>query len=214
MKDKNYIQDITEIKDMMNKSSRFISLSGLSGILAGGYALIGAYISKTIIDNYREQYTYVNKEYALRNTVSEYNTLIINLLIVAITVIVAAAITGIILTYNKAKKHKTKMWDVSSKRLLFHFLFPLLCGGLFSMVLIQKNYYGLVASTTLIFYGLACINASKYTFGDIKYLGIINVILGLIATQYVGYGLYFWAFGFGVMHIFYGIVMHFKYDRK
>ncbi len=42
---KQHLQDLTEIRSMMERSSRFISLSGLSGISAGVFALIGAYLA-------------------------------------------------------------------------------------------------------------------------------------------------------------------------
>jgi hypothetical protein len=44
-------------------------------------------------------------------------------------------------------------------------------------------------------------------------LGICEIGLGLIASIYMGYGLLFWAVGFGVLHIIYGIVMYMKYER-
>lgn len=206
MESKDYLKDITEIKDLMNKSSRFLSLSGLSGILAGIYALVGAFFAKTYYDDF------VNSK--SRYTESSGTLLNSKLIAIALIVITLAIITGIILTYNKAKKSNIGLWDTSSKRLLFNFFIPLLAGGLFCLTLIQYHVYGLVAPATLIFYGLACINASKYTFGDVRYLGITNIILGLISTQFIGYGLYFWALGFGGLHIFYGAIMHFKYDRK
>lgn len=134
------------------------------------------------------------------------------LFILAFLVLLLSIVTGIFLTVRKAKKNKTHIWDASSKRVVINFLIPIVTGGLFCLVLIDQEIFSLIASSTLIFYGLGCINASKYTLGDIRYLGIINVVLGLISTQFIGYGLYFWAFGFGVMHIVYGTLMHFKYD--
>ncbi|SFU64384.1 hypothetical protein SAMN05216480_11135 [Pustulibacterium marinum] len=209
METKNYLNDITEIKNMMNRSSRFISLSGLSGILAGIYALVGAAAAHFMLQDFFSSY---NR--ATVGDTTDFIELELHLILVAMTVLVLAVVTGIVLTYSKAKKHNAKMWDVSSKRLLVNFLFPLLTGGAFCLILIQRGIVSLIAPAMLIFYGLACINASKFTFGDIKYLGVINVILGLISSQFIGYGLYFWAFGFGVMHIVYGSIMHFKYDRK
>tara|TARA_R110002049_G_scaffold306834_1_gene505957 strand:- start:1659 stop:2282 length:624 start_codon:yes stop_codon:yes gene_type:complete len=206
MDSKKYLDDISEIKNMMSKSSRFMSLSGLSGILAGVYALVGAYLAHNII-------TTVGKE---SNEVKQFFTTISTLdylLIIALAVMVLALITGIILTYFKAKRSDEKMWDVSSKRLLLNFALPLVVGGLFCMVLIQYGYIKIIAPATLIFYGLACVNASKYTLGGVRYLGITIIAIGLISTQYIGYGLYFWALGFGVCHIIYGSLMYFKYDR-
>ncbi|MET0760350.1 MAG: hypothetical protein ABWZ56_08010, partial [Flavobacterium sp.] len=91
---------------------------------------------------------------------------------------------------------------------------PLATGGIFALLLLRNGNYGLIAPVTLIFYGMACINASKYTFRDIRYLGITVTVLGLIATEFSGYALEFWALGFGVCHILYGSMMYFKYDRK
>lgn len=218
MTTKDYLNDITEIKNMMSKSSRFISLSGLSGILAGIYALIGATIAYILIDSYFLEMatTYDNNYNAMRSAPHDLSLRIlqIKLIAIAISVILAASITGIILTIKKATRNNEKIWDTSSRRLLINFLIPLVTGGLLCLVILQRGYISLIAPTMLIFYGLACISASKFTIGDVKYLGLTLVILGLISTQFVGYGLYFWAFGFGVMHIFYGSMMHFKYDSK
>ena len=192
---------------MMHKSSRFISLSGLSGILAGVYSLIGAYFAHKIISNIRSE-EYSAKRFLLAYDASE------KLIVIAIIVILLSIITGIFLSHRKSKKSGEKIWDLTSKRLVFNFLIPLITGGLFCIILIQNGFIGLIAPTTLIFYGLACVNASKYTLGDVRYLGFANILIGLIATQFIGYGLFFWALGFGVFHIFYGVLMYLKYDRK
>lgn len=206
MKSNKYLEDISEIKNMMRKSSRFISLSGLSGILAGVYSLIGAYLANQVIRDIRTD-SYAVDSNLLTNSATE------KLLVIALIVITISIITGIFFTQKKSKKSGEKIWNSSSKRLVGNFLFPLIIGGIFCLILLQKKYVGLIAPSTLVFYGLACVHASKYTLGDIRYLGYINIFLGLIATQFVGYGLYFWALGFGVFHIFYGALMYYKYDR-
>lgn len=205
MESKDYLKDINEIKTLMNKSSRFISLSGLSGVLAGIYALIGAFLADRIIQNFKIEENPIKRFFVVYDAMD-------NLFIIAISVLILSIVTGIFFTVRKAKKNNSRIWDASTKRLVINFLIPIITGGVFCLVLIDKELYGLIAPTTLIFYGLGCINASKYTLGDIRYLGLINVALGLIAMQFVGYGLYFWAFGFGVMHIIYGTLMHYKYD--
>ena len=93
-------------------------------------------------------------------------------------------------------------------------MIPFLTGGFFILFLIEKEILGLVAPLTLIFYGLACVNASKYTLRDVRYLGITIIIIGLLATEFSGYALEFWALGFGICHIVYGSMMYFKYDRN
>ena len=210
MTSSDYLKDIKEIKHLMNKSSRFISLSGLSGIMAGMYALVGAWFAR------RE----LNMAYEIRNTSYTKDasvlteTITFKLMLIAAIVLILAVVTGIILTQRKARKNGERIFDKTAIKLLINFLIPLATGGIFTLILLQQGIVGLVAPTTLIFYGLACVNASKYTFGHVKYLGYANIILGLIATQYIGYGLYFWAIGFGVFHIIYGGLMYILLERR
>lgn len=207
MENHNYLNDISEIKNLMNKSSRFISLSGLSGILAGIYALIGAWMAyKTI--------------YFDTSTMGSYRDLVISeaavmrLLAIATVVLVASIVTGILLSIRKARKSNENVWNSASKRLVINFMIPLATGGFFILFLIEKEMLGLIAPLTLIFYGLACVNASKYTLGDVRYLGITMIALGLLSTWFLGYGLLFWALGFGGCHIVYGSLMYYKYENN
>lgn len=207
METKDYLKEIQDIKTMMNQSSRFISLSGLSGVLAGIYSLVGAWFAyKTI--------------YFDTSTMGNYKNLIISqeavyrLLGIASTVLILSILTGIILSIRKANKSNEKVWNPTSKRLVINFAIPLATGGFFILFLIEKEMLGLVAPLTLIFYGLACVNASKYTLGDVRYLGVTMILLGLLSTWFLGYGLLFWALGFGVCHILYGSIMYFKHDRN
>jgi len=202
MEAKDYLKNINEIKNLMNKSSRFISLSGLSGILAGIYALIGATIAYWLVSNH------------------SYGTLLLNgwvfktcLLILALVALFSIA-TAILLTTRKAKKNNEKVWDGTSKRLILNFLIPLVTGGLYILIILAQQKYGQAGALMLIFYGLALVNASKYSIGDIRYLGFIEIILGLIGAILPGYGFILWVLGFGVLHIIYGTIMYFKYDKK
>ncbi|PIB32524.1 hypothetical protein BFP78_11900 [Gaetbulibacter sp. 5U11] len=202
MSNEDYLKDISEIKNLMNKSSRFISLSGLTGILAGIYALIGAAVTYYFVTTY------------------SYGTLLLDgwvfktIVFILFMVAFLSIVTGIYLTTKKAKKNGEKIWDTSSRRLIFNFLIPLVVGGLYILIILSQGRYGQTGGLMLIFYGLALINASKYSIGNIKYLGYSEVILGLLATLYPGYGFWIWVVGFGFMHIIYGTYMHFKYDVK
>ena len=207
MRSKDYLKDLNEIKHLMNKSSRFMSLSGLSGILAGIYALTGAFFVNRIIKNIREAPN------ALESFVITYNS-VVTLILIAFGVLFLSIITAIYLSWCKAKKHNENLWDTTSKRLLINFMIPLTTGGFFVIFLVEKEMFSLVAPLTLAFYGLALVNASKYTLGYIRYLGLTIITLGLISLWYIGYGLLFWTLGFGVCHIIYGALMYFKYDMK
>ncbi|MEM7108281.1 MAG: hypothetical protein AAF519_08645 [Bacteroidota bacterium] len=202
-----YINDISEIKNIMERSSRFISLSGLSGVFAGSYALIGAWLVFNRMYSTEEGFIYS------RVVKYTYNSDVVFMLSVAIGVLVLAIVTGIFFTTRKARKEGRKIWDNTTKRLLVNLLIPLITGGIICLILLDKNQYLMVPPATLVFYGLALVNASHHTFRDIRYLGITQITLGLIAFIYLGYGLLFWAIGFGIMHIVYGTSMYFKYEK-
>lgn len=198
-----YLEDIKEIKDIMNRSSRFISLSGLSGVSAGIIALLGAYLAYQTV--YASQDNLGYRKIAL----TEENLTM--LLGIVILVLVLSIASSAFFTVIKAKRVNQKLWDAPTKLLITNLLIPLVTGGILCLILLLNGYLGLVAPLTLIFYGLALVNASKFTLHDIRSLGILEIALGLIATHFIGFGLLFWAIGFGLLHIIYGIIMHVKY---
>jgi hypothetical protein len=207
MEAKDYLKDIQDIKQMMSQSSRFMSLSGLSGVLAGVYSLIGAWLA------YKTIYFDTSTGGSYRDLVISFEA-VYRLLIIGSSVMILSIATGLFLSLRKAAKGKEAFWNPTSRRLLINFLIPLLTGGFLIVFLIEKNILELVAPLTLIFYGLACVNASKYTLGDVRYLGITQILLGLLSTWFLSYALLFWALGFGVCNILYGSIMYFKYDRN
>ncbi len=208
------LEAIHDIKRMMERSSRFISLSGLSGISAGICALIGSWLAHPYVFGYRN--LFINEAAALRLAAeNDYRFYFqVWLFWIAIGTFAAALISAFIFTYAKSKKQGIPVWSNSSRRLMINVAIPLVVGGIFLFYLLQYGTFGLVAPGCLLFYGLALINASKYTLNEIRYLGYGQIILGIINLNFVGYGLYFWAVGFGVLHIIYGIYMWQKYDRK
>jgi hypothetical protein len=198
--------ELISIRSMMERSSKFISLSGLSGILAGVYALIGAGFAYYIL------YTGSNRNLNSDFPVLGYLQTTI-LLEIAVLVLMASLVTGVFLTMRKAKQKGQPIWGKTSRALLFQMAVPLVTGGIFILLLLSRGDLAVVAPASLVFYGLALIGASNFTFNDVKFLGIGEIILGLIAACYPGYGLLFWAIGFGILHIIYGSVMYLKYDR-
>lgn len=207
MEEKEIQDELSSIRNLMERSSKFISLSGLSGILAGLYALAGAGYANYLLSSGIGRNVY-QPGYRI---LADLQTLA--LLLVAIVVLMASVITGVLLSLRKAKKTGQPIWGKTSRALVFHMSAPLVAGGLLILILLFRGYYGIVAPASLIFYGLALISASNFTFTDVKYLGLCEIALGLVAACMPGYGLLFWAIGFGVLHIIYGSVMYLKYDR-
>jgi MFS family permease len=206
MQEEDIYSELNSIRNLMERSAKFISLSGLSGILAGIYALVGAALGYYIVYgnsgglDYRDYY--VNDQ-----------AVIWQLLIVALVVLGLSLGTGIFLTVRKAKHKGEKVWNPSSRKLLINMAIPLFTGGILVLIMLIRGYYGIIAPATLIFYGLALVAGSHYTFTDVKWLGIYEIVLGLFAACFPGFGIVFWTIGFGVLHIIYGSIMHYRYDR-
>jgi len=207
------LDTLQDIKQMMERSSRFISLSGLSGVAAGICALVGAGFAYNVIEHTNQLALY--RQQMRNNTdVSILDYMGHPLLQIAILTFVAALISAFAFTYVRSRKNGIPIWGKTSRRLLVNVSVPLIAGGLYLIRLIEEGTFGLIAPGCLIFYGLALINASKYTLHEIRYLGYCELIIGLFSLYFVGLGLYFWALGFGVMHIVYGTAMWWKYERR
>lgn len=205
---KKHLEDLTHIRSMMERSSRFLSLSGLSGVFAGIYAIAGAAIVYFDIKVGYTQY--------IRNASGgeDQNKKLFFLVGIAILVLVASLVTGYLFTSRKARKQGLKIWDKSAKQMMYSLFVPLVTGGVLCLILMAHGQFKFVAPLTLLFYGLGLYNASKYSFAELRYLGLLEVLLGLIGTYFYGKGLLFWVIGFGALHIIYGMLMYFKYERK
>lgn len=200
---------LRDIRNMMERSSRFISLSGWSGISAGLFALAGAVAGYYRI---RQSDEPIRRSPAYPGTTG-HTQLVTDLLLIAGIVFLAAVLSAFLFTLSRSRKNKTAIWDPVSRRLLWNTLVPMLVGGLCLLRLISQNQYGLIAPFCLVFYGLALLNGSKYTLGEIRYLALAELALGITCLYVPGYGLLFWALGFGVLHILYGMLMWWRHER-
>jgi hypothetical protein len=198
----NYLSEIKEIRKMMEQSSRFLSLSGLSGVLIGIYALAGSYIAHRII---------YFSEFELATSIFSGNQAF-TVLAIAMVVLVFSIITTLILTWRRVGGTGKSIWNSGSRLMLINLSLPFMSGGILILIYIIKGNYDIVSPGSLIFYGLALINAAKFTRQEIFYLGILQIILGIFAAILPQYGILMWAFGFGVLHIIYGTVMYFRYE--
>lgn len=205
MNQKDLINQIGQIRSLMEKSSKFMSISGLSGVLIGSYALVGAFVAYVLVYGFDSGFGY-RDHYV-------HNGNIPTLIVIALSVLVVSIGTGYYMARQKAKKSGQSVWNPTSKALFKAMAVPLLTGGLLSLIFIYKRDYGMIASTMLIFYGLALSAASSFTFKELRWLGILDIILGLLALCLPGYGIYFWAVGFGILHIIYGLIVHQRYEK-
>lgn len=193
---------------MMERSSRFTSLSGFSFIAAGVCAFAGAFFAYRMI-------TDVTGDIRIEtDPASALSLLRRNLIFLAAGVFLLAVLTAFYFTWNKSKNQGISLFGHTSRRAFWNFALPLAAGGLFVFGLVYYNEWRFVVPGSLLFYGLALVNAGKYTLADMRYLGYFQVVLGLINMIFIGYGYYFWLAGFGALHILYGIIMWWKYDRR
>lgn len=205
------LEALAEIRDLMKRSTRFLSLSGLSSVFAGIFALLGAGVA----------FWYLHLNFSVRNYY-QYATdpagkmrsdFVVFFFADALIVLVLSIVVGYYFSWRKAQKYQLPMWDSTTYRMVEALFVPLAIGGLFCLALLAQSKFGFIAPSTLIFYGLALINASKYTLKEMYYLGISQASLGVLAAFMIGYGLIFWALGFGVLHILYGWLMYNRYER-
>lgn len=205
------LDTLREIRSLMVRSSKFLSLSGLSGVIAGVAAIVGigaAYLYLELAPADPGYYRLATLDNHKANP-SFYTFMIADMSIVFIVAFLGASF----LTRRKAKLNGVPIWDATAKRLLINLAIPLVAGGLYGLILLYHGLIAFIAPVSLLFYGMALINASKYTLPDIRYLGLVEMITGLLASFFIEYGLLFWLFGFGIAHIIYGIRMYLTYEK-
>jgi len=198
----NYLAEIKEIRKMMEESSRFLSLSGLSGVLIGIYALIGAFVAYRMI--YLSPST--NNIYTIES--------VLQLTIFAVIILIVSLITVLLLTRRRAKKAGKRIWNPGSRLMLLNLAIPLFSGGFLILIFTFRGVYEIVSPGCLIFYGLALVNAAKFTRQEIYYMGLFQIVTGILAALFPSLGLLFWALGFGLIHIIYGTLMYVRYEHK
>jgi len=207
-KNNHPIDDIKVIKSIMEQSTRFLSLSGLSGISAGIIAIAGALAAKFIING-----PVINAANIIQNvTLPELPGKTFSLLLAdAAAVLVLAISSALFFSWRKARKKGSRIWTPVTARLFLNLSIPLVAGGLFIILTLGRMEGSIVAASTLIFYGLSLVNAAKFTLGEIFGLGILEIATGLLCLILPGYAFALWVFGFGILHIAYGTFMYFKY---
>lgn len=212
MKTEHHLENLTEIRSIMERNSRFLSLSGLSGVFAGIFALAGAAAAYRYLDIGYASTDYFAYAYT---DAGQINAGFLKFFFTDALIVLAASITVCyMLTARNSKKSGEALWNKSSKRLAINLLIPLITGGVFCLLLLFHGQAAFIAPCMLIFYGMALINASKFTHDDIRALGLLEICLGLLSAYFIGFGLIFWALGFGVLHIIYGLLMFRKYELQ
>lgn len=212
MQENQSLDELRQIRQMMERSSRFISLSGLSGVAAGCCALAGVFAAHDYVKGTRD----FRMDAAVTSDASGLLQVLFNNRIfwIAMATLAGALISAFVFTWLRSKKQGIPVWGVTARRLLLNMSIPLIAGAAFLLKLMEYGTFGLVAPGCLIFYGLSLVNASRYTLTEIRYLGYCQLLLGFIALAFPGYGIYWWAAGFGVLHIVYGLLMWQRYERS
>lgn len=199
---KDHIQDLAEIRSMMERSSKFLFLSGLAGLFAGLYAIAGAAYAIYKLGFTPDQVFY---DYSTGDP--------LQVVLLAAIVLLLSIGTALTLSARKASKAGDKIWTASTRRLLAHVSVPLFAGGIIVLIFFEQMLLGLMAPFTLIFYGMALFTAGKFSFDELKMMGVIQTFLGILSLWLIEYSMIIWGFGFGVLHIVYGIYVYLKYER-
>ena len=188
--EKEHLQAIQDIKTMMERSTKFSSISGKAGIVVGMLAVI----------------VFAGIKWFDVTTVASLFVVMVGTLMLALSI-------GLYLSIAKAKKEGTAIFDTTAKRFLVQFFIPLFVGGILCLIFACQNQIGYIPAMMLIFYGFALVHASKFSLDTIKSLGYLEIIAGLIAAAFAQYGMWCWVIGFGVLHIIYGFIIYTKYEK-
>lgn len=211
-KEQEQLNAIQDMRKLMERSSRFLSLSGLSGVAIGVFALMGvaAFYLKLDIHLLGQEYQTIMDATTPSMSDETFQFIMLD----ALLVLIASLTAGTTMSINRSKKLNLPSWDSAAKRLVLNLMIPLITGGLLCLIFIQKGQLEMLAPLTLLFYGLALVNASKYTVDEIRNLGILQIALGLLAAWHTDFGLLCWAIGFGILHIGYGLFIHTKHQKQ
>jgi uncharacterized membrane protein len=206
-KEQDYIRDIADMRSMMERSSKYLSLSGLGALLAGIYALVACFFAYKVfgIDPSTLTGRYSSED--------GFDPGLVKILLLAAIVLIVSLATIFYLSYKKANRSQEKFWNPTAKRVLLNMAIPLMAGGILILIMAAKGLPQYMAPLSLLFYGLAFFNASKFTLDEVRSMAIIEMVLGLLSTWFVEYSLWFWALGFGIVHIVYGIFIYYRYER-
>ncbi len=211
MENKQHLDNLSQIRQIMERSTTFLSLSGLSGVFAGVFAILGAALAYWYAGNDVFAGSFLNKK--LSNDDYKYFSEHWFFAIDAAIIFICAISSAYYFSLRKSRRLNQKMWSPVSRKLLEALFVPLVTGALFCLILMGAGSYKYVPGITLIFYGLGLVAASSFTLPDVKYLGYSEILIGLITILAPEFGFTTWIIGFGVFHISYGARMFLKYDR-
>lgn len=212
MKEKEVKKTLSDIRDMMSKSSRFQSVSGYSIVVVGLLAAVASLITAVFI-GVENGFPCSEKlqHFAVMDTAVRTKSIAIT----GMVLFALSLLTVFFFAYIKSKRHQLRFaFDKRMGQMLLDFFIPLAVGGVLSIVLVMQQHYGLTSSIMLIFYGLALVNCSHYTYPVFRYLGYVELLLGIIDCFTMSHALLTWFLGFSVAHIVFGIVYILLFDRK
>lgn len=187
------LEALSGIRNLMERSSRYLPLSGKAGVAIGVLSIL----CSLIVDSY----------FSIHEDNLKPLFLLFGMLFVICLVI------EILMAERNSRQKGVPAWDAIAKRFLINLFLPMVVGGIYCFALIRQQQLEMVLPATLVFYGLALINASRYTIEDTRYLGMADLLLGLATSFLPQHGLLAWGIGFGVLHVLYGVIIYFKYEK-
>lgn len=203
----DYLADLQAIRSMMQRSSKFVSLSGWSGVMAGIYGLLAAYLTQQHLG-----FDPVALEAAEVKGLEAYAALRGMMLLAALLLLLSLG-TAAWMARKKAQKLGETVWNAASRRLLTDLAVPLFTGGFLLLGLAWGGYHSLLLPASLLFYGITLYQAGPITYAALRILGLLNIALGFFALLLPENAIWFWAAGFGLLHIVYGLFIHFRYEK-
>ncbi len=199
MSKNQYSDDLAHIRSMMERSSRFLSLSGWAGIIPGLLALAGLATAGWFIDLAR-----LTGDLDAGITIK--SPLVLQLSTIAIAVLVLSIFSSWYTCIREARLGKQATWSPAIRNMIIHLAIPLMAGAIIVGWIYDKGQWELLSPVLLSFYGLALVLVSQFTLRSVFWLGLFEIALSIPAGV-TGWDLPVLAVGFGFAHIVYGMMM-------
>ncbi|SDM64313.1 hypothetical protein SAMN05421823_11818 [Catalinimonas alkaloidigena] len=200
------LDTLHEIRQLMERTTRFTSLSGRAGMGVGVCALVGMAVLGWHFRSHHLSYTQFMQ--------GELPAASVRWVVGVMSgVFICAVASTFYFTFRNAQGTGQSLWQRQGQRFWLSLALPLTIGGAFCGALVYHGLFALLAPASLLFYGLALLHSSRYTFRGIRYLGWGEVLLGLASCFWIEQAPWCWTLGFGVLHILYGGTLFYTTER-
>lgn len=200
--------ELTVIRQLMERPVRSSTASGVSGIIAGLAALAGAaadkYLSPRLAEHLAER----------SELTSTWDWVLIIGAGIWAVVFCVAFVGVVILTRIRERRQGMPFWSPVKRRVLRTILPPFIAGCGLTVAIYYQWIYGynpgqsyLIPAVWMLFYGLALWQVGEFSIPEVRLLGAAFIAAGIASAVVQWYPYESLGATFGGFHIVYGVVV-------